>query len=152
MSSNLHDDFMLLAIEQAKEAKKHGNWPFGAIVVHGGKVVGKGSARDKTDGDVTDHAELMAIREACKTLGTNDLKNCTIYCSNEPCLMCASGIFQANMSRVIIGASRDDLPLLLRPRMLRIENLAEDTGRKIEIVKGVLRDEVLCLFTDIEKS
>jgi tRNA(adenine34) deaminase len=143
---------MKLAIEQAKMAKLAGDWPFGAVVVLDGKVVGSGYAKDKATGDVTDHAELVAIRVACKELGTKNLDQCTIYCSNEPCLMCASGIFQANISHIVIGASRDDLNGLLRPRKIRIEDLAEDTGQHIEITRSVLKDEVLGLFHDIKKS
>lgn len=152
MKNNIHESFMLLAIEQASEAKKCGDWPFGAVVVCNSKVVGSGKAEDKTSGDVTCHAELLAIRMACKKLGTNSLNNCTIYCSNEPCLMCAAGIFQVQISQVIIGASRDDLSRLLRPRKLKIENVAEDSGYKIEIVRGILKDKVLELFRDIKKD
>jgi len=147
----IHKHFMLLAIEQAKEAKRLGDWPFGAVIVYQGKVIGKGKAEDKTKGDVTDHAELVAIRDACKTLVTNNLQNCVIYCTNEPCLMCAAGIFQAHIPQVIIGASRDDLSKLLRPRKLRIEDLATDSGHKIDILRGVLKDNVLELFNDIKK-
>ena len=148
---NTHEFFMLQAIEQAKEAKKLGDWPFGAVVVYNGQIVGKGRAQDKITGDVTDHAEIGAIREACKTMKTTNLKDCIIYCSNEPCLMCASCIFQAQISHVIIGASRDDLSRLLRLRKMKIENLADDSGRIIEIIRGVLKEKVLELFVDIKK-
>jgi len=65
--------------------------------------------------------------------------------------MCAAGIFQAHIPQVIIGASRDDLSKLLRPRKLRIEDLATDSGHKIDILRGVLKDNVLELFNDIKK-
>ena len=134
MSLTIHEHFMLHATEEAKKAKLLGDWLFGSVVVFQGKVVGSGKAEDKTKGDVTDHAELVAIRKACREIGTNNLQNCTIYCTNEPCLMCAAGIFQANIPQVIIGASRDDLGGLLRPRNIRIEDLAKDSGHKIEII------------------
>lgn len=143
--------FMALAISEAEKAKERGDWPFGALVVQNGKVVGRGHTKDKTGGDVTEHAEIVALREACKLLQTNDLSNCTIYCSNEPCLMCATAIFQAYIPKVFIGASRDDLKNLLRPRKLRIEDLVEDTGHKVTIIRGVLKDKVLGLFKDIKK-
>ena len=146
-----HEYFMQLAVQEAQKAKASGNWPFGAVVVHDGIVVGSGYAIDKTLGDVTDHAEIRALRMACKNLQSNNLSNCIIYCSNEPCLMCAASIFQANISSVIIGASRDDLSRLLRLRKLKIEDLAEDSGRKIHIVRGTLKDQVLSLFIDIHK-
>lgn len=147
-----HEHFMLLAIEQAKMAKTFGDWPFGSVVVFQGKVIGEGKAEDKTKGDVTDHAELVAIRKACRTLGTNNLKDCIIYCTNEPCLMCAAGIFQANIPQVIIGASREDLSKLLRPRNIRIEDLAQDSGHKISITRGVLKDTIIELFSGIKKD
>jgi tRNA(Arg) A34 adenosine deaminase TadA len=149
---NTHEYYMELAIKQAAQAKTLGDWPFGAVVVKDGKVVGEGRAMDKVSGDVTDHAELVAIRQACKTLGTNNLESCTIYCSNEPCLMCASGIFQAKISHIVIGASRDDLSRLLRPRKIRIEDLAEDAGHTIHITKNILKEKVLELFQDIKKD
>lgn len=152
MKTNTDDErFMMLAIKEAKEAKERGDWPFGAVVVQNGKVVGRGHTKDKTGGDVTEHAEIVALREACNLLRTNDLSNCTIYCSNEPCLMCATAIFQAHIPKVFIGASRDDLRNLLRPRKLRIEDLVEDTGHKVTIIRGVLKDKVLDLFKDIKK-
>lgn len=152
MQNENHELFMLLAIEEAKRGKAHGDWPFGAVVVQNGIVVGKGYAMDKTTGDVTDHAEIIALRGACRELKINNLENCTIYCSNEPCLMCAASIFQANISHVIIGASREDLAHLLRPRKIHIDSLAQDSGRPIEIIKGVLKENVLELFKDVKKS
>lgn len=151
MQNDLQEKFMALAIEEAKVAKSNGDWPFGAVVVKDGIVVGKGHVKDKTGGDVTDHAELVSLRDTCKYLNSNDLSGCSIYCSNEPCLMCSAGIFQANIDKVFIGASRDDLPLLLRPRKLRIEDIAKDTGHKVEIVRGILKEKVIELFQDIKK-
>ena len=145
-----NEQFMLAALEESKLAKASGDLPFGAVVVHEGKIVGKGRAQDNTSGDVTDHAELMAVREACRTLGTNNLKECIIYCTNEPCMMCAAGILQAKIPGIIIGASRDDLAFL-RPRKLRIDDLVGDSSFMVSIVRGVLKDKVLELFRDVQK-
>lgn len=152
MQSDQHEKFMSLAIEEAKKAKERGDWPFGAVVIKDGKVIGKGYVTDKSGGDVTDHAELIAVRDACRSIKSNNLQGCTIYCSNEPCLMCAAGIFQAHIEQVVIGASRNDLSHLLRPRKLRIENLVEDTDHHVEIIRGILKDKVLELFKDIIKK
>ncbi len=143
MSDN---EFMSEAIEQSKIAKSGGGFPFGAVVVCDGKIVGRGYCEDKTTGDVTDHAELLAIRRACRALGRNDLQDCTIYCTNEPCLMCASGIFQAKIANIIIGLTRDDLPKLLRPRKIRLATLADDAGYHVNITTGIMKDEILKLF------
>lgn len=144
------EQFMLAALEEARLAKTTGDLPFGAVVVYEGKIVGRGRAQDNTSGDVTDHAELMAVREACKTLGTNNLKECAIYCTNEPCMMCAAGILQAKIPEIIIGASRDDL-VFLRPRRLRIDDLVSDSSFSVRITRGVLKDKVLELFSDVQK-
>lgn len=146
------EKYMLLAIEEALKAKERGDWPFGAIIVKNNLIVGKGHTIDKTGGTVIDHAEIVALRDACTNLKTNDLSGCIIYCSNEPCLMCAAGIFQAHIGKVIIGASRDDLPQLLRPRKLRIEDLVDDTGHNVEVTRGILKDKVIELFKDIKKD
>ena len=138
----IHEDYMQLAFEEARKAKDRGDWPFGAVIVKDGIVVGKGYVKDKSGGDVTDHAELVAVRDTCRNLKTNDLQGCTIYCSNEPCIMCAAGIFQSNIGRVFIGVSGEDLPKLLRPRKLRIEDIAKDSGHKIEITRGLLKEKI----------
>lgn len=151
MEQKSNEHYISLAIEEAKIAKSNGDLPFGAIVVCNGEVVGKGHSENNTTGDVTDHAELLALRNACRTLGSNSLKDCVIYCTNEPCIMCSAGIFQADISRVVIGVSRADLPELLRPRKLGISNIAEDSGHPIEIVRDVLKEEILPLFSDLKK-
>lgn len=143
---------MQLALEQAKKAKAAGDLPFGAVVVHADKVVGQGRAENNTIGDVTDHAELLAVREACKTLRKNDLSDCVIYCSNEPCIMCAAGIFQANIPTVVIGVSRDDLPNFLRVRKVNIDHIAQDSSYKIEIIRDVMKEKILPLFVDLQKK
>ena len=142
---------MLAALDEAMRAKAEGDLPFGAVVVCDGTIVGRGHALDNTTGDVTDHAELRAIKEACKTLKTNRLSHCSIYCTNEPCLMCAATIFQAKIPTIFIGASRDDLPFL-RKRKLRIEDVAHDSSFEIHIQRGILKDQVLALFMDSTKE
>lgn len=146
------ETFMRLAIEEAKIAKLAGDLPFGAVVVCNDKIVGKGHAENNTIGDVTCHAELLSVREACKSLNKNNLSDCVIYCTNEPCLMCAAGIFQANIPKVIIGVSRKDLPNLLRARKYTLEHLAEDSSYKIEIIRDILKEEILSLFDDVQRK
>jgi len=143
---------MNLAFEEAIKAKERGDWPFGAIIVKDGIVVGKGHVMDKSGGNVTDHAELVALRDACQSLKTNSLEGCSIYCSNEPCMMCTAGILQAGIGDVFIGVSRNDLPHLLRPRRLHIEDLAQDSNHRIAIQRGLLKNKILSLFDDIKKN
>ena len=146
------ENFMRIAIEESKIAKASGDLPFGAVVVCDGKIVGKGHAENNTVGDVTCHAELLSIREACKSLNKNDLSNCIIYCTNEPCLMCAAGIFQAGIAKVVIGVSRKDLPNLLRARKYTLEHLAEDSSYKIDIIRDILKEEIMPLFSDVKRK
>lgn len=149
---NKDAQYMGLAIEQAIEAKQNGEWPFGAVVVRDEKVISRNRCREAHEKTVLAHAELHAVNDACKALHKNNLSDCVIYCSNEPCLMCAAAIFQAKIPRVVIGASRADLPHLLRDRQFRIEHLAEDSGYQPEVIRGVLKNEVLALFADIKKK
>src|SRR5262245_48793291 len=142
---------MELAIEEARDAKQVGELPIGAVITFKGSVVARDRCREATEKTVLAHAELQALNDACKILGSTDLSECVIYCSNEPCLMCAAAIFQARIARIVIGAARSDLPHLLRDRKFRIEHLAEDSGYNIEIVRGVLKEKVLGLFADIRK-
>ncbi len=145
------EDFMREAIGEAVKAKEAGDLPFGAVVVKDGEIVAKGRAENNTIGDVTCHAELLAIREACRTLGTNDLSGCIFYCTNQPCNMCAAGIFQANVPKVFMGVTREDLSWFLRPRNIGIDDLAKDSSYEVIIEKGLLKDEILPLFEYLKK-
>lgn len=144
-----HEQFMSEAIQEAKKAKAAGDFPFGAVVVSNGKIVGRGRCENNTTGDVTDHAELVALREACRTLQRNELRDCAIYCTNEPCPMCAAGIFQAKIPHVVVGLTRQDLPGFLRPRKIQMRQLADDSGYEIQIETGVLKEEILSEFKSV---
>lgn len=143
----MDSDFMSQALLQARAAKSDGELPFGAVVVHDGKVVATGRCREAKQKTVLAHAELEAVDKACRALGTNKLSDCTIYCTNEPCPMCAAAIFQAKIPNVVIGASRGDLSFL-RPRSIGIVELANDSGYEIRITRDVMKQDVLRLFND----
>ncbi len=83
--------------------------PFGACVVKDGQIVGKGTNRVLKDNDPTAHAEVTAIREACKYLNTYDLSDCELYTSSFPCPMCLSAIFWANIKKVYYAATKEDV-------------------------------------------
>jgi tRNA(Arg) A34 adenosine deaminase TadA len=82
--------------------------PFGAVIVSGGKIISRGWNEVTTQLDPTAHAEIVAIREACKVLRTFRLETCDIYASCEPCPMCVSAIYWARIRRVFFGAGRED--------------------------------------------
>lgn len=149
--SKTNNQFMAVALELAKTAKGLGDHPFGAIVVCGDEIVGKGKCEDSTTGDVTDHAEMLAIREACHNLKKNNLSDCKIYTTNEPCLMCSAAIFQAKIKHVVVGLERDAIPHYLRPRKIRMSHLAKDSGYEVLISTGILKEEILKQFTDLKR-
>ncbi|MFT3737262.1 MAG: nucleoside deaminase [Breznakibacter sp.] len=108
MDNRQHDVHMLEAIRLSEEGVLHGGGPFGAVVVKDGKIVGKGYNQVTLANDPTAHAEVTAIRDAAKTLGTFDLSGCTIYTSCEPCPMCLGAIYWARLGKVFYGNNKID--------------------------------------------
>ena len=106
------DEFMLRAIQLSREAVHSNGGPFGAVIVHRGRIVGEGVNRVVPAKDPTAHAELVAIRRACQTLGTHVLDNSTIYTSCEPCPMCLGAIWWARITEIVYGNTRGDAALI----------------------------------------
>jgi guanine deaminase len=106
---NNHEKFLQRAIELAEENVKSGmGGPFGAIVVKDGKIIGEGVNRVTNENDPTAHAEVMAIRQACKKLNTFQLTDCQIYSSCEPCPMCLGAIYWARPDALYFAAGKED--------------------------------------------
>jgi tRNA(adenine34) deaminase len=145
------EHYIQAAIEVAKLAKTAGEWPFGAVIVLEGQIIARAACTETGTKNVLGHAELQAINVACIALARNNLNDCVIYGTNEPCLMCSSAIFQAKIPKIVFALSRTDLPHLLRGRKLRIDDLAADAGYDTQIIKGILKNEALELFADIKK-
>lgn len=105
MPSYLHRDesYMRLALEQAQIAAQLGEIPVGAVVVKDDQVIGRGYNRREVDSSAIAHAEVLAIEEACKALGTWRLTDCDLYVTLEPCPMCAGAIINARIRRVVYG-------------------------------------------------
>src|SRR5690554_1645252 len=104
-----HHHFMKMAIEESKQGmEKNQGGPFGAIVVKDGKIVGVGNNRVTSSNDPTAHAEVVAIRDACKNLNTFQLDGCVLYTSCEPCPMCLGAIYWARPDKVYYAATRED--------------------------------------------
>lgn len=105
LSSDEKKTYMQLAIDKAKEAEKQGEVPIGAVVVDPtGKVIGTGYNRRELDEDSTQHAEMIAIKEACKNLGMWRLIDCSLFVTLEPCPMCAGAIINSRIKDVYFGA------------------------------------------------
>jgi tRNA(Arg) A34 adenosine deaminase TadA len=101
--------FMLKAIEFAQKGMDNNEGgPFGAIIVKDGKIVGKGNNKVTSTNDPTAHAEIVAIRDACKNLGTFQLDDCVIYTSCEPCPMCLGAIYWARPKRIVFACDKKD--------------------------------------------
>lgn len=99
------EQFMQLALEQAREAGALGEVPVGAVVVCDGEVVGRGFNQPIRGHDPTAHAEVMALRDAAARLGNYRLPGCELYVTLEPCVMCCGAIMHARIARVVFGAS-----------------------------------------------
>ena len=131
-------DYMMLAIEEARGAAVADEVPIGAVLVAGGKVVGRGGNRTIRDCDPTAHAEIIALREAAKREGNYRLSGTTLYVTLEPCAMCAGAIIQARVSRVVYGADdpkggavRSCFEVLTHPKL----------NHQVEIAAGILAPE-----------
>jgi len=138
--------FMRKAIELSIIGSQYGvgQGPFGAVVVKDGKIVGQGHNKVVATNDPTAHAEVVAIRDACKNLGTFELSDCEIYTSCEPCPMCLSAIYWARIEKIYYGNTRDDaaaigfddaflyneIPLPLSERKIAIEPLSRDEAQE----------------------
>jgi guanine deaminase len=102
-------EFMNRAVDLSIEGSSTGKGgPFGAVVVKDGKIVGESFNQVTSTNDPTAHAEVMAIRDACKNLETFDLSGCELYTSCEPCPMCLGAIYWARFDKVYYGNTRDD--------------------------------------------
>lgn len=99
----IQEKYMKEALRQAKKAYSLGEVPIGCVIVHEGKIIGRGYNRRNTDKNTLAHAEITAIRKASKVIGDWRLEECTIYITLEPCQMCAGAIIQARIPEVVIG-------------------------------------------------
>ncbi len=100
----LDEHLMRMALQLAQAAGEAGEVPVGALVVKDGEVIGRGANAREASGDPTAHAELLALREAARALGTWRLIGTTIYATLEPCPMCAGGLVAARVSRLVFAA------------------------------------------------
>lgn len=128
---------MKRAIFLSEENVKNGGGPFAAVIVKNDEIVAEGCNRVTVDCDPTAHAEVSAIRAACKKLGTFNLSDCEIFTSCEPCPMCLGAIYWAHLSKIYYGNNREDaakigfdddfiykeIPLPLAERSIPMKNL-----------------------------
>jgi tRNA(adenine34) deaminase len=137
------EHFMRMALHEAAEAGAHDDVPVGAVVVRDGEIVGQAHNERELRGDPTAHAEVLALRAAAATLGGWRLLGTVLYCTLEPCPMCAGAIQQARVARVVygapdqkVGAAGTVIDPLRDPRLLH----------RVEVQGGVLAAEALGLL------
>ncbi|WP_330374238.1 tRNA adenosine(34) deaminase TadA [Lachnoclostridium sp. An14] len=97
------EKYMKEAIRQARKAEALGEVPIGCVIEYEGKIIGRGYNRRMTDKTTLAHAEIAAIKKACRAMGDWRLEGCTMYVTLEPCPMCAGAIVQARIPKVVIG-------------------------------------------------
>ena len=101
-------ELMRKAIELSMENIENGGGPFGAVIARDGKIIATGVNRVTAEHDPTSHAEVNAIRSACRELNTYNLSGCEIYTSCEPCPMCLSAIYWAGVRKIYFANTRED--------------------------------------------
>jgi tRNA(adenine34) deaminase len=135
--------WMREALAEARRAAEIGDVPVGAVVVLGGEVVGRGYNRREADRDPLAHAELLAIREAARRMGGWRLTGCTLYCTLEPCPMCAGALVNSRVERLVYGAADPKAGWCGT-----LGNLVQDPrlNHRLEVRAGVLAGESAALL------
>jgi len=141
--SSVHEKYMREAYKQALKAYALGEVPIGCVIVHKGKIIGRGYNRRNTDHCTLSHAEITAIRKASKALNDWRLEDCTLYVTLEPCQMCAGAIVQARIPEVVMGSespksgcSGSVLDILNNPQF----------NHQVQVTKGILGEECSALL------
>ena len=138
--------FMLRAIELSISSAKDTGGPFGCVMVKDDKIIAEGSNKVTFSNDPTAHAEIVAIREACKKLNTFNLSGCDLYASCEPCPMCLSAIYWSHVDNIFYANTREDAKKInFDDSLIYSEISKKNEDRKIPI-KQMLRDEALKAF------
>jgi tRNA(Arg) A34 adenosine deaminase TadA len=149
----MEEKFMREAIRLSIQMMRRGKGgPFGAIVVKGNKIVGRGCNQVTSANDPTAHAEIVAIREACRRLKTFRLDDCDLYASCEPCPMCLSAIYWARIHAVFYGNTRKDAVKIAFDDDKIYREIALPIRKRQLVMKQCLRDEALVAFQEWEKK
>lgn len=139
-------DYMHKAISLATSNVDNNGGPFGAVIVRDGKIIATGVNRVTANNDPTAHAEVMAIREACRLLGTFSLEGCTIYSSCEPCPMCLSAIYWAGISELYYGNTKADAAAIGFDDNFIYEELAKPYSERSLKCAQMMRDDARQTF------
>lgn len=141
--------YMAECLRLARAAAERGDVPVGAIVVRDGKIIGTGFNTRERDADPTGHAEIVALREACRSVDRWRVDGATLYVTLEPCPMCAGALVNARVARLVYGASD--------PKAGAVESLYEictDTrlNHRLEVESGVMAEECAAVLRDFFRT
>lgn len=150
---NIQEKYMREALKQANKAYLLGEVPIGCVIVHQGKIIGRGYNRRNTDKNTLSHAEITAINKASKHIGDWRLEECTMYVTLEPCQMCAGAIVQARIPEVVMGCMNPKagcagsiLNILQMPQF----------NHQVSVTRGILEQEcsdmLKLFFTELRKQ
>ncbi len=149
----MNERFMREAIRLSIQMMRRGKGgPFGAVVVQDGKIVGRGCNQVTSTNDPTAHAEIVAIREACKRLKNFQLDGCELYTSCEPCPMCLSAIYWSRLRGVFYGNTRKDAARIAFDDDFIYREVGLPIRKRALVMKQLLRDEALEAFKEWEQK
>ena len=140
--------YMEMALAEAKKAANIGEVPIGAVIVRHGEVIAQAHNLRESNSDATAHAEILAIREACRKLGGWHLTDCTLYVTLEPCPMCAGAVINSCIDRVVFGAydHRDG-------SMGSVANLPSlPYSRRPQCEGGIMEDQCRAVLSEFFKA
>jgi guanine deaminase len=145
--------FMLEAIRLSINNVEEGKGgPFGAVVVKDGKIIARGVNQVTLSNDPTAHAEVVAIRNACKILNTFQLTGCEIYTSCEPCPMCLGAIYWARPDKLFYANSKEDAAAIQFDDQFIYEEIAKPVAERKLFTRQILRDEAMEAFKKWSES
>jgi tRNA(adenine34) deaminase len=151
MTVPTHEDFMRIAINEAKAGAAMGEQPFGAAVVIGGELVCSTPSLKVSRSDTTAHSETLAIGIATRKLGRREIPEATFYCTCEPCPMCCGAVLNSGIKTIVIGARNRHIlqstRLAFNFKDYTVERFATMVGWDLTVVEGVLQDECVALYT-----
>lgn len=138
-----------LSIDNVNQGK---GGPFGAVVVKDGKIIARGANSVTSLNDPTAHAEVVAIREACKILNTFQLTGCEIYTSCEPCPMCLGAVYWARPDKLFYANSKEDAAAIDFDDQFIYNEIAKPIGERTLFTQQLMRDEALAAFNNWKES
>jgi len=149
MQKNSEEKFMKVAIDLAFEGMhENKGGPFGAVIVQNGVIVGRGNNQVTSTNDPTAHAEIVAIRDACKQLNTFELNDCVIYTTCEPCPMCLAAIYWTHINKIFYGSTKlDAANINFDDSFIYDEIMKNNAERKLNM-EQISRDQTIELFNE----